>query len=182
MFDLNKKDADRQAAREPAYGSGDSGHGGAAAASGTSAKRGQAVIGPSILIDGELRGGEDLLIEGQVNGTVELKDNAVTIGAQGRVKANIHARAIYVEGSLDGDAFGSERVSIRKSAQMRGNVSAPTVSLEDGARFKGSIEMGTAGEAAQSTRDAVKPAPAATADRPAKPNGPAPAGKTGSVA
>lgn len=178
MFDLNKKDSpDKQQAREPAYGGGgDTGPGGASAAA--VGKRGQAVIGPSIQIDGELRGGEDLLIEGQVTGTVELKNHALTIGSQGKVKADIHARAVYVEGTLEGDVYGSERVSIRKSAQMRGNVNAPSVSLEDGARFKGSIEMGSVGDAAHVGNGASKPAASSMADKNGKPSPSAGASKT----
>lgn len=184
MFDLNKKDSPgkQPAAREPAYGGDNAGSGAVAAV--TSAKRGQAVIGPSIQIDGELRGGEDLLIEGRVTGTVELKDNALTIGAQGRVKADIHARAVYVDGNLEGDIYGSERVSIRKSAQMRGNVNAPSVSLEDGAKFKGSIEMGSAAEPAHAGNGATKPATAPVSEKGTRPNlsSSAAAGKTGSAA
>ena len=100
-----------------------------------------AVIGPSIRIDGDVRGEEDLLIEGEVKGTVQLKDNSLVIGSQGRVRANVYARAIDVEGLTEGDLYGSERVNVRKSAQVKGNIIAPRVSLEDGARFKGSIEM-----------------------------------------
>ncbi|HEY8521905.1 MAG TPA: polymer-forming cytoskeletal protein [Gammaproteobacteria bacterium] len=100
-----------------------------------------AVIGPSIHIDGDLRGEEDLLIEGEVNGTVELKHNILTIGPQGKVRADVYARAVYVEGYVEGDLYGAERVGIRKSAQVRGNITSPSVSLEDGAKFKGSIEM-----------------------------------------
>lgn len=112
-----------------------------------------AVIGPSISIDGDLRGEEDLIIEGEVSGTVQLKSNSLTIGAQGKVKADVYAHSVYVEGYMEGDLYGSERVSIRKSAQIRGNITSPRVSLEDGARFKGSIEMDPqAVEAALGTR------------------------------
>lgn len=100
-----------------------------------------AVIGPSIHIDGDLRGQEDLVIEGEVNGTVHLKNNSLTIGPNGKVRADVYAHTIYVEGYMEGDLYGSERVGILKSAQVRGNVTSPRVSLEDGARFKGSIEM-----------------------------------------
>jgi cytoskeletal protein CcmA (bactofilin family) len=100
-----------------------------------------AVIGPSIHIDGDLRGEEDLLIEGEVNGTVQLKSHSLTIGPHGKVRADVYANAIYVEGLMEGDLFGSERVAVRKTAQVRGNITAPHVSLEEGARFKGSIEM-----------------------------------------
>ena len=103
--------------------------------------RDAAVIGPSIHIDGDVRGEEDLLIEGEVNGTVQLKNNSLTIGPQGKVVADVYAHSIYVDGYLEGDLFGSERVHIRKSAQVKGNVTSPRVSVEDGAKFKGAIEM-----------------------------------------
>lgn len=105
------------------------------------ASREAAVIGPSITIDGDVRGDEDLLIEGEVSGTVQLKNNSLTIGPQGKVRADVYAHSIYVDGYLEGDLFGSERVHIRKSAQVKGNVTSPRISLEDGAKFKGAIEM-----------------------------------------
>jgi len=109
--------------------------------SSSSAGREHAMIGASIHIDGDLRGEEDLLIEGEVNGTVQLKNNSLTIGPQGKVRADVYAQSIIVDGFMEGDLYGSERVAIRKSAQVRGNVTSPRVSLEDGAKFKGAIEM-----------------------------------------
>ena len=103
--------------------------------------RDAAVIGPSIHIDGDVRGEEDLLIEGEVSGTVNLKNNSLTIGPQGKVRADVYAHSIYVDGYLEGDCFGSERVNVRKSATVKGNITSPRVSLEDGAKFKGAIEM-----------------------------------------
>jgi cytoskeletal protein CcmA (bactofilin family) len=103
--------------------------------------RDAAVIGPSIHIDGDVRGEEDLLIEGEVSGTVQLKNNSLTIGPAGKVTADVYAHSIYVDGYLEGDLYGSERVHIRKSAQVKGNVTSPRVSVEDGAKFKGAIEM-----------------------------------------
>src|SRR5690606_33241127 len=100
-----------------------------------------AVIGPSIRIDGDLRGEEDLLIEGEVKGTVTLKDNRLMIGSQGRVRANVYAHSIEVEGLMEGDLYGTERVNVHKSAQVKGNIICPRVSGEDGARFKGTIDM-----------------------------------------
>ncbi len=118
-----------------------------------------AVIGPSIHIDGDLRGEEDLLIDGEVNGTVQLKNNSLTIGPQGKVRADVYAHSIYVDGYMEGDLYGSERVAIRKSAQVRGNVTSPRVSLEDGAKFKGSIEMDPqAVQASLGTNRSAKPA------------------------
>lgn len=100
-----------------------------------------AVIGPSIRIDGDLRGEEDLRIEGEVKGTVQLNNHHLVIGSEGRVRANVYAHTIEVEGLMEGDLYGAERVNIRKSAKVKGNVTSPRVSLEDGAQFKGSIEM-----------------------------------------
>ncbi len=106
-----------------------------------------AVIGPSIEVDGTLRGDEDLVIEGRVKGAVDLKKHSVTIGEQGDVQADIHAHTIYVDGSMDGNLVASERVVIRKSARIKGSVVSPRVSLEDGARFNGSIDMDPDSEA-----------------------------------
>ena len=112
-------------------------------ASGGSGRRDAAVIGPSIQIDGDLKGQEDLLIEGDVRGTVELRSNTLTVGSQGKVRADSYAKEIHVEGLVEGNLFAAERVVIRKSAQVRGDITSPRVSLEEGARFKGSIEMDT---------------------------------------
>lgn len=109
--------------------------------SSVASSREAAVIGPSIHIDGDVRGEEDLLIEGEVSGTVQLKNNSLTIGPQGKVRADVYAHSIYVDGYLEGDLYGSERVNVRKSATVRGNITSPRVSLEDGAKFKGAIEM-----------------------------------------
>ena len=104
-------------------------------------RRETAVIGASIQIDGHLRGQEDLIIEGEVNGTVNLASNTLTIGNQAKIKANVFAHTVYVDGTMDGDLYGAEQVLVRKTARMKGNITSPRVSLEDGASFKGSIEM-----------------------------------------
>ena len=100
-----------------------------------------AVIGRSIQINGDLRGGEDLRIEGDVTGTVELKNSALTIGKEGKVKADVYARSIAVDGEIKGDLYAAERVSVHVNARVQGNIIAPKVSIEEGAHFKGSIEM-----------------------------------------
>ncbi|HEY5567462.1 MAG TPA: polymer-forming cytoskeletal protein [Gammaproteobacteria bacterium] len=107
----------------------------------TSGSREGAIIGRSIHITGDLLGEEDLRIEGDVSGTIQLKNNSLTIGKEGKIKADIYAKAITVDGLTEGDIYGAERVTIRKNARVLGNITAPRVSLEDGARFKGSIEM-----------------------------------------
>lgn len=100
-----------------------------------------ALLGASIRIKGELSGDEDLIIQGQVEGAIDLKQNNLTVGAQGSLKANSRARTITVEGKVEGDLFGDERIVVKSSGDVRGNIVAPRVSLEDGSKFKGSIDM-----------------------------------------
>src|SRR5690606_16220521 len=105
MFDMKKGDKGSDAAsREPQRFEPPRAE---PAASRPAASREAAVIGPSIQIDGDLRGEEDLVIEGEVSGTVTLKSNSVTVGAQGKVRADVYAHSIYVEGFVEGDMYGS---------------------------------------------------------------------------
>lgn len=107
----------------------------------TTASNPSAIIGSKIRIKGELIGEEDLLIQGHVEGTIDLKDNILTIGKEGVLKANASAKIITIEGDVEGDLFGQERIVIRESSNVRGNLVADRVSLEDGAKFRGSIDM-----------------------------------------
>lgn len=100
-----------------------------------------ATIGPSIHIKGDVTGEENLVIEGTVDGAVKVKNNDVTIGVSGKVKANIYAASISVEGELNGDLIGEDKVIIRNTGKVQGNIVSPRVSLEEGAKFKGSIDM-----------------------------------------
>lgn len=101
----------------------------------------KALVGPSITIKGELTGEEDLIIQGRVEGRVELMKNNITVGKKGNVQADIHGRIISVEGEVEGNLFGKEKIIVRQSGMVRGNMTAPRVNLEDGAKFKGSIDM-----------------------------------------
>ncbi len=101
----------------------------------------RAIIGPKIRIKGDLSGDEDILIQGRVEGTIELKENILTIGENGLVKANAVAKSITIQGEVEGDLYGADNIVIRESANVRGNLVAPRVSLEDGAKFRGSIDM-----------------------------------------
>ncbi len=103
----------------------------------------RATIGPSIFIKGDLTGEEDLVIEGRVEGKVDLKQNNVTVGKNGRVKADIFGRVVTIEGEVDGNVFAREQAILRQAGAIRGNITAPRVILEDGSRFKGSIDMDT---------------------------------------
>lgn len=100
-----------------------------------------AVIGRSIEINGDVRGNEDLRIEGDVSGTVELRNSNLTIGKEGKVRADVYAKSITVDGTTEGDLYASERIVVHISAHVRGNITAPKVGIEEGAKFKGSIEM-----------------------------------------
>lgn len=102
----------------------------------------RATIGRSITIKGEVKGDEDLLIQGRVDGSVTLKQHAVTVGPEGEVKADIGARVITVEGRVEGNLSAQEQVILRGSARVQGNITAPRVVLEDGARFRGGVDMG----------------------------------------
>jgi len=100
-----------------------------------------AVIGRSIEINGDVRGNEDLRIEGDVSGTVELRNSNLTIGKEGKVRADVYAKSVTVDGTTEGDLYASERIVVHISANVRGNITAPKVGIEEGAKFKGSIEM-----------------------------------------
>ena len=100
----------------------------------------QAVIGPSISIKGELSGEEDLMIQGRVEGKIDLKKNNVTVGRNGHIKGDIYGKVISIEGEVQGNLFGEEKIVIRESGVVHGNMRTPRFSLEDGAQFKGSID------------------------------------------
>ncbi|QIB67290.1 bactofilin family protein [Kineobactrum salinum] len=118
------------------------------------------MIGPSIHIKGTVTGDEDLSIQGKVEGTIDLGEHEVAVGQSGKVTADIKAKTVRIEGEVAGDVTGREKVVISKSGRVRGNIIAPRVTLEDGAIFKGSIDMDP-GDSAHS-----QPQPAKT-DKPA---------------
>jgi cytoskeletal protein CcmA (bactofilin family) len=99
------------------------------------------VVGPSLVIKGELEAGEDLLIEGRVEGTIKHTAEQLLIGQSGILKADIRARNVVIEGEVEGDIYGSESVSIRETAKVRGNIFTPKVSISEGAHFKGGVDM-----------------------------------------
>ncbi len=113
------------------------------------------MIGAKVKVNGDIISSEDLLVEGEVSGTITLKDNELVVGSSGRVQANVNAKTVRIEGEVRGDIEGGERVVICASGNVEGNVTAPRVMLEDGGRFKGSIDMGSSKGA-----PAAKPAPA----------------------
>ncbi len=129
----------------------------------------RAVIGPSISITGEVSGDEDLLIEGRIEGTVALEQHAVTVGREGRVKAGISGRTVVVEGSVEGDVRALEQVILRSSARVVGDVTAPRVVLEDGATFRGRVDMGDPSQ--RGGRQAAPGGPKAAPSAPKQPDG-----------
>src|SRR5437660_6909899 len=100
-----------------------------------------ASIGKSIVINGELSGSEDLTIEGRVDGKIELRDHVLTVGSNGRIKAQVSAKAIVVLGQVTGNLNATEKVDIKESGSVEGDIVAPRVAIADGSHFKGSIDM-----------------------------------------
>ena len=100
-----------------------------------------ATIGKSVVVKGELSGSEDLIVDGEVEGSITLRGQSLTIGPNGRVRANIEARNVIVHGRVDGNIHASERVDLRKSASLTGDISTARISIEDGAFFKGGIDI-----------------------------------------
>lgn len=98
-------------------------------------------IGKSVLVKGELSGSEDLYLDGEVEGSIELRDHSLIVGPHGRVRANVHARDIVVHGKVDGNIRGTERVELKKAAVLVGDISTQRIIIEDGAFFKGAIDI-----------------------------------------
>jgi cytoskeletal protein CcmA (bactofilin family) len=129
----------------------------------SSSPKSSSILGPTLRFKGELSAEEDLLIQGQVEGSIK-HTASLTVGKQGEVKADINARHITVEGKVQGDLHGSKAVTISATADVRGNIFSPTVSLIEGAKFKGSIDMdgskaAQTGAAAPAAEPPARPVP-----------------------
>ena len=98
-------------------------------------------IGKAVLIKGELSGSEDLYLDGEVEGTIELDKNSLTIGPNGRIRAHVNAREVIIHGKVDGNIRGTDRVELKRSAVLVGDIVTERVSIEDGAFFKGAIDV-----------------------------------------
>ena len=126
----------------------------------------QATIGKSLVIKGEVTGSESLYIDGRVEGSINLSGNRVTVGRNGVVSTNINAREIVVLGKVRGNLTASDRVDIRSDGSLTGDVVAARISIEDGAFFKGGIDIRKAGQKANGEEvKATGSAEAATAAR-----------------
>jgi cytoskeletal protein CcmA (bactofilin family) len=98
-------------------------------------------IGKSVIVKGELSGSEDLYLDGEVEGSIELRSHSLTIGPNGRVRANVFAKDVVLHGKIDGNVNGTDRVELRKSAVLTGDITTQRIVIEDGAFFKGSIDI-----------------------------------------
>jgi cytoskeletal protein CcmA (bactofilin family) len=98
-------------------------------------------IGKSVVIKGELNGSEDLTIEGQVEGKIELKEHALTIGPNGKIKAQVFAKSVIVLGEVNGNVTATEKVDIRDGGSVDGDIVSPRVAIAEGAHFRGSVDM-----------------------------------------
>lgn len=124
-------------------------------------------IGKSVIIRGELSGSEDLFLDGEVEGNIDLRNHNLVIGPNGRVRANVHAKDVVIHGKVDGNIVGVDRVELKKSALLNGDIDTQRIVIEDGAFFKGSIDIRKGGEpktgAKPETKVEVKAEPARAA-------------------
>ncbi|MGQ0735313.1 MAG: bactofilin family protein [Acidobacteriota bacterium] len=125
-------------------------------------------IGKSVVIKGELSGSEDLTIEGNVEGRIELRENILTIGPNGRIRAEVFAKAVVVLGEVVGNVTASDKVDIRDNGSVDGDIVSPRVAIAEGAHFRGSVDMQRAG---------AKPAPPKLPGAPAPAPAPVPVGQ-----
>lgn len=117
-------------------------------------------VGRSVVIKGDLSGSEDLFVDGTVEGSIELPGNGLTIGPNGQVSANVNAKTVVVHGKIDGNIRSSDRTELRKSAVAAGDIFTQRISIEDGAYFKGKVEIQKAAQGANTpsgSRVEVKP-------------------------
>ena len=128
-------------------------------------------IGKSVVIKGELNGSEDLTIEGHVEGTIQLRDHVLTIGPNGKIKAQVFAKSVIVLGEVHGNVTASDKVDIRDNGSVEGDLISPRIAIAEGAHFKGSVDMQRKGGAPQAAKPAAA-AQAAAPQAPAQPGAP----------
>jgi cytoskeletal protein CcmA (bactofilin family) len=118
-------------------------------------------IGKSVVIKGELNGSEDLTIEGHVEGTIQLREHVLTIGPNGRIKAQVFAKSVIVLGEVTGNVTASDKVDIRDNGSVDGDIISPRVAIAEGAHFRGSVDMQRKGAAPAQATQSTQPAAAA---------------------
>ena len=116
-------------------------------------------IGKSVVIKGDLQGSEDLMIEGHVEGKIELKDHVLTIGPNGKIKAQVFAKSVIVLGEVHGNVTASEKVDIRDNGSVDGDIVSPRVAIAEGAHFRGSVDMQRQGAAKPQQQQQQQQAP-----------------------
>jgi len=116
----------------------------------------QTLLGRTAVIQGQFSAGEDLLIEGQFEGNINLENHCLTVGTEGRVKAEIRARQVVILGSVTGNVAAREKIEIRRTGHVVGDLLAATVAIEEGAYFKGSIDIARE-EGSEASRDVAAP-------------------------
>jgi cytoskeletal protein CcmA (bactofilin family) len=134
-----------------------------------SAERDIVNIGKSVVIKGELNGSEDLTIEGQVEGTIQLRDHVLTIGPNGRIKAQVFAKAVIVLGEVVGNVTASDKVDIRDNGSVDGDIVSPRVAIAEGAHFRGSVDMQRKAAAGPVAKESKPESKSGTATPPAPP-------------
>jgi cytoskeletal protein CcmA (bactofilin family) len=118
-------------------------------------------IGKSVVIKGELNGSEDLTIEGHVEGTIQLRDHVLTIGPNGKIKAQVFAKSVIVLGEVTGNVTASEKVDIRDAGSVDGDIVSPRVAIAEGAHFRGSVDMQRKSGVPVTAKPAASSSPAA---------------------
>jgi len=127
-------------------------------------------IGKSVVIKGELNGSEDLTVEGHVEGKIELRDHVLTIGPNGKIKAQVFAKAVIVLGEVNGNVTASEKVDIRDGGSVDGDIISPRVAIAEGAHFRGSVDMQRKGGQPQGQAQGQAQGQQQNQQRPATPN------------
>ena len=130
-------------------------------------------IGKSVVIKGELNGSEDLTIEGQVEGKIELRQNVLTIGPNGKIKAQLFAKSVIILGEVTGNVTATEKVDIRDNGSVDGDIASPRVAIAEGAHFRGSIDMQRSGAGKSEGRQQEKAAVSSPSPQPVQAGQPA---------
>lgn len=143
--------------------------------SGFQGSRSTATIGENVLITGQIFAKEDLVIDGQIDGQIESLENKVTIGKAARIKATIKGRDVVIHGTVHGNVEASDKIDLRRDAHLVGDIRAARIAIEDGAIFKGSIDV----TKVEVPKPAPKPAPSAA---PAPAANPTPSGQSNAMA
>jgi cytoskeletal protein CcmA (bactofilin family) len=123
-------------------------------------------IGKSVVIKGELNGSEDLTVEGHVEGKIELKDHVLTIGPNGKIKAQVFAKSVIVLGEVNGNVTATEKVDIRDGGSVDGDIISPRVAIAEGAHFRGTVDMQRKGAAPAQQQQQQQTKAAAAPEKP----------------